>query len=80
MTGNPHSQYGCRSVKPVKWGKNWSEDYTVKHSTVNRDSCRCKSCQTSKQGDATVVSIRIREDKKPKGADGLAPPWTTNIE
>ena len=20
-TGNPHSQYGSRSVKPVKWGK-----------------------------------------------------------
>ena len=33
-----------------------------------------------KQGDATVVSIRIREDKKPKCKDELLQPWTTKIE
>ena len=39
-----------------------------------------ESLPTNKQGDATVVTFRNGEDKKPKHADGLAWPWTTIIE
>ncbi len=41
---------------------------------------RFESVHSHKQGDATVVRFRNREDKKPKCTDELLQPWTTIIE
>ena len=75
-------------LKAVKIGARWVlQHYHIWFSCVSGLHARLKilriefdSLGNHKQGDATVVRFRNREDKKPKCKDELLQPWTTKNE